>query len=179
MKKTLTTSFLIFLAITAFLGISVILSGDLDETSGKILITTASTSFYSLIGLASIVHLGKKYDLLAKTGIIFCGIGLLHALYTTWFDPIDLHSIENRISLFFIGLAIGHACLMLLIDPRSRGVLALTVIAIASVVINTAIAVISVYFDPLEPIKLMGIIAIIATFATISAPALNFSIPKQ
>lgn len=179
MKKPLIFSFLLFLAITALLGISAILSGDYDQTTGKILITTAAASFYSLIGISTVVHIGSKFDLLGKAGIVFCCLALLHAIYSTWIGFNESALLKNRFSFFLVGLAIGHACILLLIKPRNNGVSALMAIAIGSVVLNTSIAVGIVYFPEPVPFKLLIVIGIIATFATIAAPTLNFSIKKQ
>ena len=177
MKLALVLSFLVFLAITALFGITAISTGKFDETTLRILITTAAASFYSLIGLACVAHLGKATDGLGKLGLVFCGLALAHAIYTTWISFKGFDVIQNRLALFIVGLAIGHACLMLLIRPRSRWVTALMYLAIGSVVLNTVFAISSVYAGTGGAIMVMGIVAIIATCTTIAAPALNISLP--
>ena len=178
MKKILILSFIVFLSVTGLLGVTAIISGKFDVTTVRILVTTAAAAFYSLIGLTCVAQLGRKTEVIGKAGLLFCGVALMHAVFTTWTSSTGINVIQNRLSLFIIGLAIGHACLMLLVKPRSGVVSTIIFVAIGSVVLNTAIAVGSVYLAGSSSFQLMGIIGIIATFATIAAPALNLSFPK-
>lgn len=179
MKKIFISTFLLFLFATAFLGISAITSGEFDETSARILITTAAASFYSLIGLTCVVQLGKRGDILGKVGLAFCAVALAHAIYTTWtLQNGDLGIFQHRIAFVIAGTAIAHACLMMLIVPRSAAVSGLVVLAIGAVALNTLVAIGMVYSFSSGAVTALGVLAIIGTCATIAAPALNFASAK-
>lgn len=173
MKRSLILLFLACLAATAIVGIAAISSGDFDETTARILVTTAAASFYSLVGLTCVAQLGKRGETFGKAGLLFCALGLLHAIYTTWINFDGFEVIQNRLALVIAGMAIGHACLMLLISPRNGAVSALMFVAIASVVLNSVFSIASLYSGSFASITLLGIVGIIATCTTIAAPALN------
>ena len=175
MKKSLIVIFVVCLAITGFVGISALVSGEFDELTVRILFTTAALSFYSLIGLTCVAQLGRKTDMLGKLGLAFCAVALLHAIFTTWTTLNGLEHIQNRAALAFVGLAIAHACLMKMISAKSMTVSVLVIIAIASVVLNTILAISMLYGVSMDGITVLGIIGIIATCSTIAAPALNLA----
>lgn len=179
MRKFLIGIFLFCLAATALIGISAISAGNFEKTTGKILITTGAATFYSLIGLTCVAQFGKRSDSLGKAGLVFCGFALAHAIYTTWIKFGGIELVQFRLLLVVVGLTIGHACLMMLINPRSTGVSALMFAAIGAVILNSIFIMNSIFGGSINNIQTIGILGIIATCATIAAPALNLSHAKS
>lgn len=177
MKKAFISASLLFLFVSAFLGISAVTTGQFDETSLRILITTSAASFYSLIGLTCVANLGKRVDWFGKLGLAFCAIALIHAIYTTWTTLTSgWDTFTNRFTFLIVAIAIAHASLMLLIGPRNGVVTALIALAIGSVALNTAIVIMGVLSADLSSIRTITSLAIVGTCATIAAPALNLAV---
>lgn len=178
MKRTFLYGFVASLVLTGLLGIGVLLSGSWSEGSIRVLITTSAFSIYSLLALACAPVWERKSSIFGKVGVFICGLGLVHAIFTTWLTPVDLAFVMTRLSLLIVSIAFAHACLLLLLNMNSAAVKIAVVIAISGSMFNTLIAVVSIHSFSgamMQTGLLVAIIAIIATVATIAAPVLHLA----
>lgn len=177
MRKTFVYALVSALILTGIVAIYAVLSGDFSETQGRILITTVSVFFYSIIGLCCNTLMGGKYEKFGYLGIIASIFGLLFAIYHTWTAGNGFQVFEHlqlRSSLFFIGLAFAHASLMLLISPKNTFVAGAVWIALACNLLFTLIILSQILsFNGAAVVQFQIILAIINVIATISAPLIN------
>lgn len=177
MKKTFVFALVSALILTGIIAIYAVLSGDFSEVQARILITTVSVFFYSIIGLCCNTLMGGKYEKFGYLGIIASVLGLLFAIYHTWSAGNGFNVSEHiqlRSSLFFIGLAFAHASLMLLISPKNAFVAGAVWIALACNLIFTFIILIQILsFSGATMVQFQIILAIINVIATITAPLVN------
>lgn len=177
MKKILILGLVLALVLTGGIGIFAVTSGEFSELQAKILITTVSVFFYSIIGLCCNTLIGGKYEKFGYAGIIAAVIGLVFAVGHTW----SIGNASNfgdylqlRGSLFFIGIAFAHASLMLLIQPKNILVNAAVWIALICNLLFTIILITQIVFlEGAGAIQLQIILGIINVVATITAPLVN------
>jgi hypothetical protein len=87
MAKVLLISVIGALVLSALFGIGAFLFGNFGETSMRILATTLSVSFYSLMALACAAALEKRRaKVTALPGLAVCGIGFVCLLLVIWVD---------------------------------------------------------------------------------------------
>lgn len=93
MAKVLLISVIGALVLSALFGIGAFLFGNFGETSMRILATTLSVSFYSLMALACAAALEKRRaKVTALPGLAVCGIGFVCLLLVIW---VDLFGVEE------------------------------------------------------------------------------------
>ena len=100
LKRAFLRALVISLCITAGLAIITLLFGDFDATAGRILMTTAFMSLYSLMALpgGSLLDRGT-HALLGWTTLLLCGVSFLLALNLVWGQWDDVSDSAWRLTL--------------------------------------------------------------------------------
>lgn len=101
-------------ALSAILGIGVILFGDFGEFEMKILLTTLTVTITSILGLACGACLeAKRGKILPYAGIVFSAIAAALFIFFTWTDfKGDEKTIKFAMSVLILAVACSHISLL-------------------------------------------------------------------
>lgn len=146
-KKILLIVISLVLIINAFLGIIVVLFGELDGIGGDVLLTTLSVGYYTIVGLCAGALIDRKvYKYFAYTVFCIAGVGLLFALIAIWSNvSIEFNWFSKTlISFINISLALGYISLLLIIRCKKDIVkilqyITIFFVTICALIIETAI----------------------------------------
>ena len=165
------------LVASALLGIAVIIRGELDETEGKLLLSTSSMLVASLVSIPAFAQVERR----TWTEVSFLAIGatltaLILLLTLVWAaDGFDQDGALNTFGSFAItGFALNHALLLLLgrsADSVVRTCLYATIAVIAAV---AAMLIVAIWTgDPEGGFwRLFGVLLILDALGTILVPVL-------
>jgi len=170
------------LVLTGLIAIFAVLSGSFSEIQAKIMITTVSVFFYSIVALCCNILLEGKYDSFGKIGIAVAVIGFLVATVNTWtagYNDGFIASLRLRGVADFLAIAFAHASLMLYIKPRNAIVSLAVWTALACNVIFTLIVISQILSAGIWTtglgaiVQLQVTLCIVSVVATITAPLVN------
>ena len=176
MKKALIIIFSGALILAGLTAIITLMSGSFDGMNLKILITTLVFTVYSILGLCCNAVIGRPVGFVGVIGLALVGVGLIYALYTTWFPPDGLELfLKLRVYLLAIAIAFAHASLILLIKAKNSFVGGAVIIALICNVFATllVLSIISSIDNAGDVILLLGVVSIVGVVATILAPMMN------
>lgn len=164
------------LVISAVLGIIAIIAGDLGDLGSKVLATTVTVDFLSILGLCCAgVSRTQLHRIAQIIGIASAVILLVLALYLIWNTGLyeELEDSLNRASISFTILAVAaaHACLVLpsaIISSRLSAIVNATVGFITIVAVLLLIWASAPEFNPGDwYIKVLGVALILDVLGTL------------
>lgn len=175
------------LAVSALMGILAILVGNFGETEFKILLTTLVFGLFSIAGLANLRNLESTragYRSFAWLGIAFSVAALALSVFVIWGSQTEL-VVKWMLTFGVLSLASAHASLLL---PSINDVAAIVSgVALATLISITFVVILVLYFifaadKMLETelyFRLLGVVAILDVFGTITVPILSKVMAKK
>jgi hypothetical protein len=175
-KKIFLITLIVAFSISAIIGIVILILGKFNDTTGRILLTTASIGTFSLLGLCNSVLLERnRLKAIPITGLIISTMGFIMSLLLIWLhQQIGSNTLKVFVSLIIISVTFAHYSLMLLIKSEKIIVnisLCLTLLFISFVALE---GIILIFIEPRNIlqgwIRLIGVFAIIDILGTICTP---------
>lgn len=160
---------------SALVGILVFIFAEFDDTTLRILATTGSVSFFSLMFLGCATAYEKKsLDYLSVPGLILSILGILFFLPVIWAEWIELEFYwRSMASTVIFAFAIAHVCLLSLaeLNEKHRWVF---YVAMASILGLASLFSMMIVFEIDEEglIRLAGVLGIIDGCTTLTIPIL-------
>jgi hypothetical protein len=178
--------FILALAVTAILAISVIVSGSRSEFEIKVLLSTVSIGVYSLIALCCATAYGDtNLRPLAILGMAACAFGLAFALLTNWqiLEPGIKNLLKLRIAFLSFPMSLAATTLMARISAPSVPVQFSRAATIGLVWITTGLLNIFISSegnvgDRVTFAKLLATASILAVLGLIATPILKKVFPE-
>lgn len=165
------------LAVSALIGITIILVGDFDETEIRVLATAGTLAGFSILSLPSLFHLERvSHKFLAWAGISSSLLLFAMVLSVIWSTDIIGGETFGKIlvSIGVTAFAINHILLMLIATPEKIFVsvcqwLTVGVISIVGVLILSAI-----WWGgaPEMMMRLFGALGVLDALGTVAVPIL-------
>ena len=167
--------FLVTIAVNAVIGIVALLSGEFDETDGKILITSLSVSAGAILGLTNLAALERSiYRPVPIAGAAAAVLGFILLIASAWedFDTEPLGKLSA--TLIFFSIAATHATLLTVARPARRylWVLVTAYLLAFGLAIGLTIGIWSedVGGNFWRPV---GVVSILLAFFTVASPVLR------
>lgn len=174
-RKIALTVFFASVVINATLGIIALFIGEFGDTQGNILITSLSISAASVMSLA--MFPARERGFLgpvptAGIALSILGFGLLVILVWTDFQSDELGKTSASFLTFAVTIAYASLISLAIVQPKFANIVrvAYTLAAVLSVMIVAAL-----WSEPDDEniMRVMGVIAILITAATITIPVLH------
>jgi hypothetical protein len=167
------------LCVAALIAIAALLSGDFDETEGKICLTTLMVALYNLTGMAAAAARTRpELAVLGAFALAASGIGLALGIYLTWseWEEDDVIHLWGIVTTAAISLA--QAGLLLIRRRASDGKLVRIVLAATLVLVGILAVLIAGAIasgdDPDEGyFRFLGVIAVLDVLGTLLLPILR------
>ena len=179
MKKIILKCLIGTLAISALLGIIIIVFELWDDTAFKVLMTTISLFCTSIPGLCISTIYESKYKVFSIIGLSVCGLSCLYFLGSTWINSFQ-YILDDWWWQIFLSLCVftvffAQTSLMLFIKNDHKVVKAakISTIAVSGVFYLLILADIYTNFDDFINYKFIVVSLILATLCTIVTPILN------
>jgi hypothetical protein len=178
-KRVFLLAMIISLAISAFIGIFILLVGNFGNVETSILLTTLTLGFFSLTGLCCATLYEKRgMDCISLLGIIFSIGGFFYTVFWIWkiiaFDHCEIFSFI----FIIISFSLAHSSLLLLIRSENSVVKYSQVISVVFICI-VALMLILFVLQVVEDypgafyIRLLGVFAILDALGTAVTPILH------
>lgn len=183
-RRVAVITIVVSLAVTALVGIVVLLSGSTDDVLGRILGTTLVLAAFSVTSLCHLAVVGKAPQIVGFVGILASGGAFVAAEVLVWAgDTLPPHSLDDWFRtlgvLTVLALSLSHANLLLLLEARKRQIvragLRATLVLIAFVAIGIWIPLLDNGTFPDDTSgqwywRLFGVLAILDALGTIVLP---------
>jgi hypothetical protein len=174
-KKPLLWSFIVFLCISALIGIVGVLSGDFGEFQAKVLATTSITALASICGLSCSAYCDRsKVPVVGQVGV---GLALLFGVMVVvgiWGEIDEWEYWRLALTAMVYGVAFAHVLALLLLRlPAGHGwlhvVTGVLIAALATLIVGIMWAE-----DASEGIfKLLSVLAILVGLGTLVIPVVS------
>ena len=164
------------LAVSAVIGIVIILVGDFDETEIRILATAGTLAGFSILSLPSLFHLARgRYAYLTLAGIatsltLFAMVLIIiwgEEGYSEWFG-------KTLGSVGVFAFATNHALLMLIASPAKILISLFQWATILIIVIVAGLILVAIWTEemPEMMMRLFGTLGVLDALGTITVPIL-------
>ena len=189
LRRIIVWVIVVSLVLTAGVGIATLLSGEMGETQGKVMLSTLAIAGFSITALCHLAIINREVRVVGWAGITSSALGLVAAqilLWRSWdyFERGGTDELWGFIEKSFIvllisALSFAHANLMLLLSTSTRRwmrlALAANLILITLVAIMVIPAVVSEGEFPGSLIadtywRMFGVVAILDALGTIALP---------
>ena len=179
LKRTMLISLIVSFSLSALVGILFVALGEFGEVQLKILGTTTSAGWFSLLGLCGAIWFDRnKYLPLSYSTIAASGLALLYSIVIIW-DVIEIDDfgfLKPLIILGIVAATLAHASLMMLSYGSNHNV---NMAAAATITASGFLALVSIYFvlaedGPTEGFaRFLGVVAIVGVLGTIVTPLMK------
>jgi len=186
-KKYLVTSIVVSLVAAALLGIVALLSGEFNDISWRVLITTLVIGVFSITSLASLRGFESKVveELwVSRAGIVASLVAAVTVLLLVWADNLGGEGLAKTAAVVSV-LAVGFAHISLILPFRSRSALSsmLTLTTCAAVAVVAGLIISLIFVEDLSEggsvYRVLGVFAILDVLGTILIPVLSKMLPKS
>lgn len=178
-RRTVVIVMIAFLSVAALAGIFVLLGGGVDETGGKVLLTTFAAGLFALGLLCCGSILDKPAAPVGYIGMAIVILSLVTTVWTIWAD-INFDGLRPFFTGVVLSIAFSAAALLLLLADRTapavRGALWITIGLIAVLTVTILLPVwelLRVEGDGYG--RLVGVIAILTGLGIVITPVLGFA----
>ncbi|UOE42659.1 hypothetical protein [Agromyces larvae] len=171
------------LAVTALIGILVLLGSDFGDAQVRVLFTTLLVAGFSSVVLCHLAIAGRSVRVVGFVGLAVSAIALVLGVVTIWvpWTPEVAGWIEPVGRGFLIAavaaLSLAHANLLLLLagrrHPAIRVALAVTLAAVAVVAVMVLLPILTEWPSNLDYWRVLGIVAIVDALGTIVLPVIG------
>ncbi|QEO15118.1 hypothetical protein FLP10_12375 [Agromyces intestinalis] len=171
------------LAITALIGILVLLGSDFGDAQMRVLLTTLLVAGFSGVVLCHLAIAARAVRVVGFVGLVVSAIALVLGVVTIWlpWSP-EVGGFLDVVSRGFLIAGVGavslaHANLLLLLagrrHPAVRVALGITLAAVAAVAVLILVPVLTEWPSNLDYWRVLGIVAIIDALGTIVLPVIG------
>ena len=175
LKRSLLYSLIAALVLCAVFGIYVFLLGDFGQTEVRILLTTLTVAFYSLMSLACAVAWEKRRTrVLSLPGLVVCAVGFVFLLLCIWVESYESEAFAKAtgiLAIFAFSFAQASVLTLARLKPRLAWVSWTALVAIFSLaIVGSTMIVFDV--DDQWWFRVLGVLAIVDSCASLSIPVL-------
>lgn len=189
LRRIIVWVIVVSLVLTAGVGIATLLSGDMGETQGKVMLSTLAIAGFSITALCHLAIINREVRVVGWAGITSSALGLIAAqmlIWRSWDYMVQAQQgdlwgfVEKSFAVLLISaLSFAHANLMLLLSTSTRRwmrlALGANLILITLVAVMVIPPVISEGEFPGSLIadtywRMFGVVAILDALGTIALP---------
>jgi len=176
LKRVFLWTLIVTLCISALIGVYAFLFGQFGDMEIKILLTTLSISFFSIIALACAAAFEmKKGSILAPLGLAVSLLGLLTFLPGIWGECFDSEAYGKTMGIVAIaGFALAHFCLLAIVplEKSKRWVFYATSAFIFALAIHLSSWIIFEFHNEEFHIRIAGVLGILDGCGSLLVPIL-------
>ena len=171
-------SLLFSLAVSALIGIGIIMKGDFGETEGKLLGTTITLGLFTVLAIPGTIQLGRdRYYALAGTAVVSAILAFILMVVAIWrdgpFESEDLNKVMVTVAV--VAFASNHVALLLLATSTSRVIRGISIGTFALIGIISSMLIINIWMDNLPKglARLLAVFAILDVLGSLAIPMLT------
>jgi hypothetical protein len=171
-------SLLSSLAVSALIGIGIILKGDFGDTEGKLLGTTITLGLFTVLAIPGTIQLGRdRYYALAGTAVVSAILAFILMVVAIWSDgPFESEYLNKvMVTVTVVAFASNHVALLLLATSTSRVIRGISMTTFALIGFISITLIISMWTEelPEELGRLVAVLAILDVLGSLAIPMLS------
>ena len=165
-------------AVSALIGIVIILKGDFGDTEGKLLGTTITLGLFTVLAIPGTIQLGRgRYYSLAGTAVVSAIMAFILMVVAIWSHGPFESEYLNKVMVTFavVAFASNHVALLLLATSTSKVIRGISMSTYALIGIISSTLIISMWTEEMSEAlgRLLAVITILDVLGSLAIPMLT------